>query len=130
MVWDPLLPLPEALVAKLKPFCKMLRDAGAPRGADSKDVLLAIPKGLLLYGPPRSGKVAIARLIANEAGLAFLAAGLADVKADLVGQSGFRVHDLFQRARAMAPCILFIRDLDTFAPIRGSSKTNSASREI
>jgi ATPase family associated with various cellular activities (AAA) len=78
----------------------------------------AAPRGLLLTGPPGTGKTQIARTLANESGLGFLAATTADVKANFLGQSGNRVKQLFERARANTPVILFLDELDIIAPAR------------
>jgi transitional endoplasmic reticulum ATPase len=64
------------------------------------------------------GKTEIGRTLANESGLGFLAATTADVKANFLGQSGNRVKQLFERARANAPVILFLDELDIIAPAR------------
>ncbi|HTF68618.1 MAG TPA: ATP-binding protein [Edaphobacter sp.] len=86
----------------------------------TKVVFLAdqMKKPLLLEGPAGSGKTQIARTLANESGLGFLAATTADVKANFLGQSGNRVKQLFERARANAPVILFLDELDIIAPAR------------
>jgi hypothetical protein len=81
----------------------------------------AAPRGLLLTGPPGTDKTQIARTLANEGGLGFLAATTADVKANFLGQSGNRVKQLFERARANAPVILFLDELDIIAPARSGS---------
>jgi transitional endoplasmic reticulum ATPase len=107
----------------------MLRVVNMARDAESTSVLKAIPKGIVLYGPAK-GKAEIARMIAIEANLRFVTASVDDVQSDFVGQAGHGVRELFLRARANAPCILFIRDLDTFAPRRSSPKTKSSSTEI
>jgi SpoVK/Ycf46/Vps4 family AAA+-type ATPase len=89
----------------------------------TKVVFLAakMQKPLLLEGPAGSGKMAIARTLANEGGLGFLAVTTADVKANFLGQSGNRVKQLFERARANAPVILFLDELDIIAPARSGS---------
>jgi hypothetical protein len=72
----------------------------------------------LIMGTSGSGKTQIARTLANESGLGFLAATTADIKANFLGQSGNRVKQLFERARANAPVILFLDELDIIAPAR------------
>jgi DNA polymerase III delta prime subunit len=79
---------------------------------------VTVPRSLLLTGPPGTGKTQIARTLANESGLGFLAATTADVKANFLGQSGNRVKQFFERARANAPVILFLDELDIIAPAR------------
>ncbi|MDH6182444.1 SpoVK/Ycf46/Vps4 family AAA+-type ATPase [Microbacteriaceae bacterium SG_E_30_P1] len=68
--------------------------------------------GLLLYGPPGTGKTFIARAIAGELGANFLSVTLADVLAGVIGESEHNVHKLFVRARGLAPCVVFIDELD------------------
>ena len=113
-VWDKLI-LSETVLKELKNMAGMLTHAEAfiKRGIN-------VPKGLLLYGPPGTGKTQIARTLANETGLRFIAASTADMKAGFVGQSGQKVRELFERAREVAPCLLFLDELDIVAPARGS----------
>jgi SpoVK/Ycf46/Vps4 family AAA+-type ATPase len=89
-----------------------------------------IPKGILLYGSPGGKKVEVALTIAKESGMPLIAAGLADVQSDVGKQAAANVHLLFEQARSQFPSILLIRDLDTFAPKRGSGKDNSSSTDI
>ena len=68
--------------------------------------------GLLLYGPPGTGKTFIARAIAGELGANFLSVTLADILNGIIGESEQNVHRVFQRARQLAPCVVFIDELD------------------
>lgn len=68
--------------------------------------------GLLLYGPPGTGKTFLARAVAGELGANFLSVTLADVLGGVMGQSEGNVRKLFARARDLAPCVLFIDELD------------------
>ncbi|MDO7883100.1 AAA family ATPase [Antiquaquibacter soli] len=68
--------------------------------------------GLLLYGPPGTGKTFIARAIAGELGANFLSVTLADILGGIIGESEQNVHRVFQRARQLAPCVVFIDELD------------------
>jgi SpoVK/Ycf46/Vps4 family AAA+-type ATPase len=110
--WDSLV-LDTAVLDSLKLTCILLRDAEKWKAQG-----VSIPKNLLLIGPPGVGKTEIGRTLANESGLTFLAATTADVKANFLGQSGNRVKQLFERARATAPAILFLDELDIIAPDR------------
>jgi transitional endoplasmic reticulum ATPase len=88
------------------------------------------PAGILLYGPPGTGKTQIARVLAGQSGLGFVAASTADMKANYLGQSGSKVKALFERARAQAPCILFIDEIDIVAPSRDGSRDDVMTQEI
>ena len=122
--WDSLILAPEIL-AKLKGACEALRHVETLRKQG-----VPPPKGALLYGPPGTGKTQIARTLANESGLAFIAAATADLKAGFTGQSVQKVRELFDRARGRAPCILFIDEIDAIAPARGGSGSDSFTVEI
>ncbi len=113
--WDTLI-VGAPVMERLKLTCALLRNAEAwqSQGID-------VPKSMLLTGPAGTGKTQIARTLANESGLGFLAATTADVKAGFLGQSGNRVKQLFERARTKAPVILFLDELDIIAPRRGAS---------
>lgn len=91
---------------------------------------ISVPRGILLYGPPGTGKTQIARTLAKESGLQFIAAGVADIKANYLGQSANRVKNLFERARSLAPSILFIDEIDIVAPDRSQSEHDALTREI
>lgn len=80
---------------------------------------VSVPRGILLFGPPGTGKTQVARVLANESGLAFIAAGSSELKAGYIGQSGGLVRQLFEKARSQAPCILFLDEIDTVARSRG-----------
>jgi len=85
-----------------------------------RELNVQVPRGILLYGPPGTGKTQVARVLASQSGLSFLAASSSELKAGYTGQSGQFVRQLFDRARAQAPCILFIDEIDTVAGIRGN----------
>ncbi len=71
-----------------------------------------IPKGVLLIGPPGTGKTLIARAIAGEAGVPFFSISGSDFVEMFVGVGAARVRDLFNQAKAKAPCIVFIDEID------------------
>ncbi|HZO91854.1 MAG TPA: AAA family ATPase [Chthonomonadaceae bacterium] len=76
------------------------------------------PTGILLKGPPGTGKTTIARILANEAKCNFHAITPADIHQMYVGESEKRVRDLFAKARANPPAIIFIDEIDALLPIR------------
>jgi SpoVK/Ycf46/Vps4 family AAA+-type ATPase len=122
--WETLV-LDQKLLARIKLISELLRDAErwAVEG-------VSIPRSLLLEGPVGSGKTEVARTLANESGLAFFSATTADIKANFLGQSGNRVKQIFERARAHAPCILFLDELDIIAPERSLGEDDPLTREI
>ena len=84
------------------------------------DLGAKIPKGVLLVGPPGTGKTLLARAVAGEAGVPFLSLNGSEFVEMFVGVGASRVRDLFAKARAMAPAILFIDELDAVGRRRGA----------
>jgi cell division protease FtsH len=78
-----------------------------------------IPKGVLLLGPPGSGKTLLARAIAGEAGVPFFSISGSDFVEMFVGVGASRVRDLFEQAKKSAPCIVFIDEIDAVGRQRG-----------
>ena len=79
-----------------------------------------IPKGVLLYGPPGSGKTLLARAIAGEAGVPFFSISGSDFVEMFVGVGAARVRDLFEQAKTNAPCIIFMDEIDAVGRQRGA----------
>jgi len=77
-----------------------------------------IPKGVLLVGPPGTGKTLLARAVAGEAGVTFFQLSGAEFVEMFVGVGAARVRDLFAQAKAQAPCIIFIDELDALGKAR------------
>ena len=79
-----------------------------------------IPKGLLLYGPPGSGKTLLARAVAGEAGVPFFSISGSDFVEMFVGVGASRVRDLFEQAKVHAPSIIFMDEIDAVGRHRGA----------
>ena len=84
-----------------------------------------IPKGILLYGKPGTGKTLIAKAIAGEAGVPFISMSGSEFIEMFAGLGASRVRKLFERARKMAPCIVFIDEIDAI----GSRRTSNSGAE-
>ncbi|MCB0989446.1 MAG: ATP-binding protein [Acidimicrobiales bacterium] len=81
------------------------------------------PKGVLLYGPPGTGKTFVVKALAHEAGAAFFSVKGAELLDKYVGESERGVREVFARARAAAPSIIFFDEFDALAPVRGRSSS-------
>ena len=79
-----------------------------------------IPKGVLLYGPPGTGKTLLARAVAGEAGVPFYSISGSDFVEMFVGVGASRVRDLFAQAKANAPAIVFVDEIDAVGRQRGA----------
>ena len=84
------------------------------------DVGARIPRGVLLVGPPGTGKTLLARAVAGEAGVPFLSLSASEFVEMFVGVGASRVRDLFNQAKAVAPAIIFIDELDAVGRRRGA----------
>jgi SpoVK/Ycf46/Vps4 family AAA+-type ATPase len=85
--------------------------------------------GLLLYGPPGCGKTFLARAVAGELGAHFFAVGLHEVLDMWLGQSERNLHEVFERARRFAPCVLFLDEVDALG-MKRSNLSRSAGRNV
>ncbi|HWI00257.1 MAG TPA: AAA family ATPase, partial [Propionibacteriaceae bacterium] len=79
-----------------------------------------IPKGVLLFGPPGTGKTLLARAVAGEAGVPFFSISGSDFVEMFVGVGASRVRDLFEQAKANAPAIVFVDEIDAVGRQRGA----------
>jgi ribosome biogenesis ATPase len=96
---------------------------------------LSMPAGVLLYGPPGCGKTLLAKAIAHESGANFISIKGPELLDKYVGESERSVRQVFQRARASSPCVVFFDELDALAPRRsggagGDSGGNGVSERV
>ena len=88
-----------------------------------------LPKGALLVGPPGTGKTLLAKAVAGEAGVPFFSISGSDFVEMFVGVGASRVRDLFKEASKMAPCIIFIDEIDTIGKSRDNRMGGNDERE-
>ncbi len=113
--WDSLI-LPEEIKAQLRQLQEVIEDPESARrfGVDP-------PSGLLLAGPPGTGKTTVAKVLAAQARASFYPISAADVISKWVGDSERNIRQLFERARENRPSIVFIDEIDAIAGRRGES---------
>ena len=87
------------------------------------------PKGILLYGPPGTGKTLIAKAVANESEANFISIKGPELISKWVGESEKGVREVFRKARAAAPCVIFFDEVDAIAPKRKSGESDSQVTE-
>ena len=102
-------------VEELQEIKEFLAEPGKFKALGAK-----IPKGVLLYGPPGTGKTLLARAVAGEAGVPFYSISGSDFVEMFVGVGASRVRDLFDQAKANAPAIVFIDEIDAVGRHRGA----------
>ena len=83
------------------------------------------PRGVLLYGPPGTGKTLLAKAIATQAQANFISVAGSELLTKWVGASEQSIRQLFSQARQASPCVIFIDEIDTLAPARGSYQGDS-----
>jgi transitional endoplasmic reticulum ATPase len=87
------------------------------------------PKGILMYGPPGTGKTLIAKAVANESEANFISVKGPELISKWVGESEKGVREIFRKARAAAPCVIFFDELDAIAPRRSSGEGDNQVTE-
>lgn len=88
-----------------------------------------IPKGILLVGPPGTGKTLLAKAVAGEAAVPFFSLSGSEFVEMFVGVGAARMRDLFAKAKAKAPCIIFIDEIDTVGRYRGKANAFQSNDE-
>ncbi|MBD2097348.1 AAA family ATPase [Trichocoleus sp. FACHB-591] len=88
------------------------------------------PRGILLWGPPGTGKTMLAKAVASQARANFIAVNGPELLSKWVGASEQAVRELFTKARQAAPCVVFIDEIDTLAPARGSFGDSGVSDRV
>lgn len=121
--WERLV-FPDALIRELKLTAQMVREAETLQQKG-----IPVPRALLLYGPPGTGKTQIARTLANEAGIGFIARSTTELKGQYLGQAASRIAQSFEAARANSPSILFIDEIDALTSARGAEQSDALQAE-
>ncbi len=88
------------------------------------------PSGILLYGPPGSGKTMLAKAVANESGANFISVKGPEIFSMWVGQSEKKIREIFRRAKQVAPAIIFFDEVDALVPRRGLEPGTRVSENV
>ena len=88
------------------------------------------PRGILLYGPPGTGKTLLAKAAATESSANFISIRGPEIMSKWVGESEKAIRKIFKKARQSAPCIVFLDEIDSIAPKRGSSVSGVTERIV
>jgi len=88
------------------------------------------PTGILLYGPPGTGKTLLAKAVATESEANFITIKGPEVMSKWVGESEKAVREIFRKARQSAPCIIFMDEIDSITPQRGSRSDSNATERV
>ena len=115
----------DEVIEDLKFIVELMKDPSL-----GEDIGAKVPKGLLLAGPPGTGKTMLAKAIAGEAGVPFLQMSGSNFIEMYVGVGAKRVRDLFKLARKHAPCVVFIDEIDAVGAARSKSQTSEHEQTV
>src|SRR2546427_8070325 len=101
------------------------KDREAFKGMESRP-----PRGILLYGPPGTGKTLLAKAVATESEANFISIKGPEVMSKWVGESEKAVRMSFKKAKQVAPCIVFLDELDAIAHVRGFDMDSGVSERV
>lgn len=110
----------EEVIDDLKLYVGLLKSPGA-----AKKLGVSVPKGMIFNGPPGTGKTLIAKALAGEAGVPFMYINASNVIELYVGLGARTIRNAFKKARKMAPCVVFIDEIDAIGGKRGRWGTSS-----
>ena len=88
------------------------------------------PKGILLYGPPGTGKTLLAKAVATESQANFISVKGPEFLSKWVGESEKAVRETFRKARQASPCVVFLDEIDSIAPVRGGSHDSNVTERV
>ncbi len=88
------------------------------------------PKGILLFGPPGTGKTMLAKAVANESEANFISIKGPELLSKWVGESERAVREIFRKAKQAAPCIIFLDEIDSIAPVRGGGYDSHVTERV
>ncbi len=117
--------LPGTIKERLKAMVEMIRKSESLHASG-----IPIPKTLLLYGPPGTGKTQIARTLANESKINFMARTTADLKGQYLGHAAARIAQTFETARSSSPTILFLDEIDAISSARDGNNDQLQSEAV
>ncbi|CAK9821338.1 Nuclear valosin-containing protein-like [Anthophora retusa] len=112
----------------LKVVCKLLAHMKHPE--IFKQLGISPPRGFLLHGPPGCGKTLLAHAIAGELGIPMLKVAAPELVAGVSGESEARIRELFEQALAIAPCVIFLDEIDAVAPHRATAQREMERRIV
>lgn len=124
LTWDDII-LPERTKRTLRQVQKVIESPDQARRLGVEP-----PSGLLLYGPPGTGKTTIAKILASQASCSFFAASPADVFSKWIGEGEKAVSNLFMQARAAAPSIVFLDEIDALVPNRSGGVSQPSDKIV